>query len=205
MRKLVMELIGTMFLVMAIGLTGNPLAIGMMLMVMIYMGGHISGAHYNPAVSLAVLLRGKLEARDFVPYVVAQCLGAVLGASVCYFLQGETFAPAPGEGVSFLQALGAEILFTFALASVILNVATTKKLEGNYIYGLAIGSTVAASAFAVGGISGGAFNPAVGIGPIVFSAIAGEGGFGNLALYIIGPLVGGALAAIVFKFLQPEE
>ena len=112
--------------------------------------------------------------------------------------------PAPGADVGFGQALLVEILFTFALASVVLNTATTKKLEGNYIYGFAIGLTVTAAAIAGGGISGGAFNPAVGTGPILYS-LAHEGSASNLALYWIGPLIGGALAALLFRFLQPSE
>jgi aquaporin Z len=205
MQKLVMESIGTMFLVLAVGLTGNPLAIGLMLMVMVYMGGHVSGAHYNPAVSLAVFLRGKLTSAEMLRYWGAQLLGAFVAAILHWLLKDATFAPAPGADVALWQALLAEILFTFALASVVLNVATTKTLAGNWIYGAAIGLTVTAAAFSVGGISGGAFNPAVATGPIVWQGIQGGSGWSDLVLYWVGPLVGGALAAVVFKYLQPEE
>lgn len=205
MQKLVMEFIGTMFLVLAVGLTGNPLAIGLMLMVMVYMGGHVSGAHYNPAVSLAVFLRGKSTSADMLQYWIAQVLGGFVAAIVHWLLRDATFAPTPGADVALWQALLAEILFTFALASVVLNVATTKKLAGNWIYGLAIGLTVTAAAFCAGGISGGAFNPAVATGPILWQGLQGGSGWGDLALYWIGPLVGGALAAVVFRYLQPEE
>ena len=204
------ETIGTFFFVLTIGLTvlsGTPfapLAIGSALMVMVYMGGHVSGAHYNPAVTLAVWARGKLPARDVVPYWVAQLVGAVLAALVVFTLTGRTFAPAPGDGVSAGRALLVEALFTFALALVVLNAATSRQTEGNSYYGLAIGFTVLVGAFAGGGISGGAFNPAVGVGPAIVSAVLGGGALGNAWLYLVGPFVGGAAAALVFRAQNPE-
>ena len=173
MRKLLTEFIGTFFLVLTIGLTVTqgsqfaPLAIGAGLMVMVYMGGHISGAHYNPAVSLAVLMRGALPSADFIPYVAAQVAGATVAALIVNVITGQTFAPAPAVTATTTAALLVEVLFTFALALVVLNVATSKKTEGNSYYGLAIGLTVMTGAFAGGGISGGAFNPAVGLGPTI--------------------------------------
>ncbi len=208
MAKLLTEFIGTFFLVLTIGLTvmGGvsmaPLAIGAALMVMVYMGGHVSGAHYNPAVSLAVFLRGKLSAADLIPYWLAQIAGAVAAALVAFVIMGSTFAPAPGGDVLFVPALLVEILFTFALALVVLNSATAAATEGNSFYGLAIGFTITAAAFAGGPISGGAFNPAVGIGSILVNAVVGGGSLGNLLLYILGPLIGGALAAAVFKIQE---
>lgn len=208
MKKLLTEFLGTFFLVLIIGLavvgTGSlaPLAIGVGLAVLVYMGGHISGAHYNPAVSTAALLRGKMPAADFVPYLVAQLLGAVGGAAMSNVITGETFAPAPAAGIGLLPPLLIEILFTFLLVLVVLNTATHAATKGNSYYGLAIGGTVMAAAFVGGGISGGAFNPAVGIGPILVNAVAGGGGFADLWYYIAGPLIGGILAAVVFKIQE---
>src|SRR5205085_4314254 len=148
MAKYLTEFLGTFFLVLTIGLTvpsgepSTPLAIGGSLMVMVYMGGHVSGAHYNPAVSLAVCLRGKLPPTDFVPYLVAQLLGAVGGALAAHAISGKTFAPAPGASITVWAALLAEVLYTFALALVVLNVATAKATAGHSFYGLAIGFTV---------------------------------------------------------------
>jgi aquaporin Z len=210
MPRYLTEFIGTFFLVLTIGLTVTsgtdlaPLAIGSVLMVMVYMGGHVSGAHYNPAVTVALLLRSKLAPRDGAPYLVAQLLGATLAAWAVYLLVGQTFAPAPGPGASTGQAFLAEALFTFALVLVIMNVATAKATEGNSYYGLAIGFTVMAGAFAVGGISGGAFNPAVGTGPIVMQALFGGGSLADLWLYWAAPLTGGAVAALVFGLQNPE-
>jgi len=208
MKNYLTEFIGTFFLVFTIGLVVHsgtalaPLAIGSALMVMVYMGGHISGAHYNPAVTLAIAMRGRLPAAEVVPYWISQLLGALAAAFMAHVVTGSTFAPAPGEGVSGIQALLVEFLFTFALASVVLNVATHRRTAANSFYGLAVGFTITAAAFAGGPISGGAFNPAVGAGPIVMSAIRGGDGFGNLWLYLVGPLAGGAVAAIVFRYVS---
>jgi aquaporin Z len=204
MKKYLTEFIGTFFLVFTIGLTGNaamaPLAIGASLMVMVYMGGHISGAHYNPAVSLAVCLRGKLESKEFLPYILFQIAGALAASAMVNVIQGKTFAPTPGATASTTGALLVEILYTFALALVVLDVATAQATKGNSFYGLAIGFTIVVAAFAGGGISGGAFNPAVGIGPTVVHVMAGGEGatFTHLWLYLVGPFLGGALAAGVF-------
>jgi aquaporin Z len=205
------EFIGTFFLVLTVGLTvlnGTPLAplaIGASLMVMIYMGGHISGGHYNPAVSLAACLRGALPGRELIPYWVSQLLGAFAASAVVLGVLHKTFAPEPAATASAGAALAIEFLFTFALALVVLNSATARKTQGNSFYGLAIGFTVVVGAFAGGPISGGAFNPAVGTGPILMKAIAGGGSLGNLWIYLLGPLAGGAVAAVVFRIQNPDS
>lgn len=212
-RKLVTEFIGTFFLVLTVGcavvLSSDaargiipPLAIGSALMVMVYAGGHISGAHYNPAVSLAALVRGRLAAAELVPYWIAQVAGALLAALAAKYLTGgpsETAPPFPDTAIAKVAV--AEFLFTFALAFVVLNVATAKGTEGNSFYGLAIGFTVLTGAFAVGSISGGAFNPAV---------AAGAGALGLLHLssiwiHIAADLAGGLVAGLVFIFLNPDD
>lgn len=157
-------------------------------------------------VSLAVYLRGKLPARELVPYWVSQVVGAFLAAAVVYVAVGKTFGPAPGQGVTMGVTLLVELVYTFALCIVVLHTATTADTQGNSYYGLAIGFTIVVAAFAGGPISGGAFNPAVSIGPAVFAA-ATSGQFGVLApvwLYVVGPLLGGVLAATVFRFQVPQ-
>jgi aquaporin Z len=204
LQKYLTEFIGTFFLTLTACLTVSgerpipALAIGSSLMIMVYMGGHISGGHYNPAVSLAVLLRKKFPSSDFVPYVISQLLGATAAAWIAYLVVGKTINVAPGAGVSITSALLVEALFTFALALTVLNVACSEKTKGNSFYGLAIGFTVVVGAFAGGWISGGAFNPAVGTGPNVINALFGGGTWGNIWIYYAGPLAGGALAAVVF-------
>lgn len=201
MNKLIVEFIGTFFLVTTIGLTvmnqslatTAPIAIGAVLMVMVYAGGHISGAHYNPAVSTAVLIRGKITPAQFVSYIVAQILGAIAAAAVVITLKGN----ATPVTINLTHALIAEGLFTFALAYVVLNVATAPANEGNSFYGLAIGFTVLSAAYAVGNISGAALNPAVVIGATVIGLLPV-----SVALpYILVNLVAGGLAAVVFKLV----
>lgn len=210
MIRYMTEFIGTFFLVLTVGLVvlgGVPLgalAIGSALMVMVYMGGHISGAHYNPAISLAAVLGGKLEKRELLPYWLAQLAGAVAAALAVRAILGQTFAPAPGPQASVLAAWLVEILFTFALCLVVFHTAMHEKTKGNSYYGLAIGFTVMAGAIAGGPISGGAFNPAVGVGPILVHATIGDGGLADLLLYIVAPCLGGILAAFVFKAQEKE-
>ena len=206
-RKLVVEFIGTFFLVFTVCMATHPgtgagdlapLAIGAALMVMVFAGGHISGGHYNPAVSTAVLVRGKMIASEWAAYVITQLVSAVLAALVARVVIGHGHAgTTPGVGKMLLV----EFLFTFALAYVVLNVATAPGTEGNSFYGLAIGFTVATGAFAVGGISGGAFNPAVGLG----ASVLGIFKWSHYWIYVLAPLVGGVLAAAVFLYVQTAE
>lgn len=203
MKKLIIEFIGTMFLVLVIGISGNPLVIGSILMGMVYMGGHISGAHYNPAITAAILLRGKMTMNEAGAYWLAQILGGLLGAAVAYWFKDGPTAVAVATGLDgekmLLQAVVAEVVFTFALAMVVLNVATSKHTIGNSFYGLAIGFTVFAGAMAVGSISGGAFNPAVGISHNIFAQ-----NWTDMWVHIVCPLVGGAVAASVYKMTNPD-
>lgn len=202
MRKLLMECIGTLFLMMAVAHSGNnPIAVGLMLAVMVYSGGHLSGAHFNPAVSLAAWMRGKLGVADMVQYMVAQLVGACLGWLVHSYLVGGSTAPMPTEH-PVMHGVVAEALLAFALVIVVLNMMSSRS-AGNPVGGLAIGFTLSAALYTGAGVSGGAFNPAVGIGPQVMEAITGGGFDANtLALYGVGPLVGGAVAALVYKFLN---
>lgn len=207
MNKYVTEFIGTFFLVLTIGCTvvGSgagafaPLAIGSALMVMIFAGGHISGGHFNPAVTLGVWMRGKCDAKDVAPYMGSQILGALLAALTVKFLKGSA-AVTPIQ-LTMLPALLAEFLFTFALVYVVLNTATAKGTSGNSFYGLAIGFTVMVGAFSVGNISGGAFNPAVAVG----ISIMGLSSWSNLWIYLVANFAGGALAAGAFKALNPTD
>jgi aquaporin Z len=211
MKKYVTEFIGTFFLVFTVCMSvmnGAPmaaLAIGAALMVMVYMGGHVSGGHYNPAVSLAVLMRGKMPASDFIPYVAAQVLGSIVASAIAFWIMGRSFAPAPADGVTALAALTVEFLFAFALCLVVLNSATAVKTQGNSFYGLAIGFTVLVGAVAGGHVSGGVFNPAVGTGPTLVAALTGHGSMSHLWLYLVGPFLGGAVAAQVFRLQDAGE
>jgi len=207
MNKNITELIGTFFLVITIGLTGNPIAIGSMLMVMVYAGGPISGAHYNPAITLAALMRKKIDTGGAVRYWIFQLIGAFLAALVIYLIHKKPMAPpAPAPGFAYqLKPLMAEMVFTFALATVVLNVAMSKKSAGNNYFGMAIGFTVLASAFAAGPVSGGVFNPAVACGPMLMDLFTGGNSISNLWIYLVGPFAGAAIAAMVFPVMNPDE
>jgi aquaporin Z len=200
MKKYIVEFIGTFFLVFTVGMAVHsgspltPLAIGASLMVMIFAGGHISGGHFNPAVTLAVWLRGKCDTKDVVPYWVAQLAAGAVAALLVVFLKDKPLAIAIASR-ELVPSLIVEFLFTFALAWVVLNAATAKGTSGNSFYGLAIGFTVLAGAVAVGGISGGAFNPAVGLGVVMM----GFEKIGQLWIYLAADLAGGAVAALAFK------
>jgi len=207
MNKYITEFIGTFFLVLTIGCTvlagGRgvipPLAIGAALMVMVYAGGHLSGAHYNPAVTLGVWLRGRIKAADVAPYIGAQIAGALLATVAVSFLRPDAVIDATPPNMA--RALVAETLYTFALVYVVLNVATSKNTQGNSYFGLAIGFAVMGGAFAVGDISGGAFNPAVRLGVTVL----GLSSWSNLWILMLANFAGAAAAGLTFKLLNPED
>lgn len=208
MMKYLVEFIGTFFLVATIGFTvlepkgaGQmaPLAIGSVLMVMIFAGGHVSGGHYNPAVTLAVFLRGKCPLTDAIPYIVAQVAAAAVAAFLVLYMKGNPAVTAGNPDI--VRALIAEFLYTFALCYVVLNVATSKGTSGNPTYGLAIGFTVLAGAYSVGGISGGAFNPAVAVGV----TLMGLSAWANIWIFLVANFAGGAAAAMIFKLVNPTD
>jgi aquaporin Z len=206
MKKYLVEFIGTFFLVFTVGMAVRsgaplaPLAIGAALMVMIFAGGHVSGGHFNPAVTLAVYLRGKCEAKDVAPYWIAQfAAGLVAALLVTFLFQGK---PAGGTALhGTVPSAIVEFLFTFALAWVVLNTATAKGTAGNSFYGLAIGMTVMTGAVAVGGVSGGAFNPAVGLGVFTMGLESAK----QLGVYLVSDLAGAAVAALAYKAVNGTE
>ena len=209
LKKYLVEFIGTFFLVFTIGATAAwggetciaPIAIGFVLMVMVYAGGYISGGHYNPAVSLACAIRGALEWKQWIPYAVAQILGGSCAALAINLLSGGLDAPAK---VSFNIAtiIIAEFLFTFALCYVVLHTATASKTAGNSYYGFAIGSTVTVGAFAVGSVCMAAFNPAVAISATIMGCVCCP----CIALVTIGAnLLGGACAGLVYKIANNDD
>jgi len=207
MRRYATEFVGTFFLVFTVcaAVLGRaplaPLAIGAVLAAMVFAGGHISGGHYNPAVSVAAFVRGRLGLVDLAGYIGAQLVGGVLAALAARYVVPGHVDRLSITGSAVPRAFLVELLFTFALAYVVLNVATSKDHANNSFYGLAIGFTVLAGAVAVGGISGGAFNPAVGIGVLV----AGIASANLLWIYLVATLAGGALAGVVFRLLNPGD
>jgi aquaporin Z len=206
-RKLAVEFIGMFLFVFTVGMATEsanksgtvlaPLAIGSLLMVIVFAGGHVSGGHYNPAVSTAVFLRGKIKSHEFLAYVVTQFVAAALAGLLVNAVGGKQ---TPGATASTGKMLVAEFLFTFALAYIVLNVATAKGTEGNSFYGLAIGFTVVVGAISVGWISGGAFNPAIALGASVLGAFK----WANIWIYLVADFLGGAAAAGTFLYIQGD-
>jgi aquaporin Z len=202
-RKITVEFIGAFLLMFTVGMavaragTLAPLAIGGALMIMVFAGGHISGGHYNPAVSIAVLLRGKLPGGDCAAYMATQFAAAALAGLVVIALGYQPARPMALAGTGTM--IVAEFLFTFALAFVVLNVSTAKDTENNSFFGLAIGFTLATGALAVGSLSGGAFNPAVALG----ASVLGLFSWSHIWIYLIAEFAGGAVAAGAFLLTQP--
>jgi aquaporin Z len=208
MKKYLVEFIGMFLFVLVVGMVviGSdsknfmlPVAIGSTLMVLVYAGGHVSGGHYNPAVTLAVWMRGRCSAMDVPIYWISQILGAFAASFVVMYLKGDTRAT-PAE-LQTAPALVAEFIGTFALCYVVLNVATAKATAGNSNYGLAIGFTVVVMAYALGGVSGGAFNPAIATGITLLHIEKAA----NIWIYLAGDFAGAALAALTFKLINPED
>ncbi len=195
--KVFTEFIGTFIFLFVISLAGpsgsplTPLAIGGALMIMVYMGGHWSGGHYNPAVSFGMFLQKKLTASELIAYWVAQIVAGVLAFGLGWYICGKTVAIEPGVDYNAAKACIVEAIFTMALVLVVFNCAVSRKTEGRGFYGLAIGFTIVVAAIAGGPISGGAFNPAVGIGATVIHATQGGGSWSNIWIPIVAPLLGG--------------
>jgi len=207
-RKLAVEFIGMFLFVFTVGMATEsanksgailaPLAIGSLLMVIVFAGGHVSGGHYNPAVSTAVFIRGKIKSHEYLAYILTQFIAAALAGLVVNAVGGKETA---GATASTGKMLVAEFLFTFALAYIVLNVATAKGTEGNSFYGLAIGFTVVVGAISVGWISGGAFNPAIALGASVLGAFK----WAHIWIYLLADFLGGAAAAGAFLYIQGEH
>jgi aquaporin Z len=210
--KLISEFLGTYILVLTVGLNviggskAPVFSIACSLMCMIFALGSCSGAHFNPAVTVAILLAGrnKIKGGDAGAYIGTQIVGGIC-ASLTYAAMegGKTFPLGPGKGHGMPQAALAEIFFTFLLCFVVLSVATVKSPLSEY-FGLAIGSCVTAGGYAIGAVSGGSLNPAVSIG-ISSAHVMGGGAFVNCLLYTIFEIIGGAIAAGVFMQTHKAE
>jgi len=215
------ETLGTFFLTLTIGLNvveiannpdaaqHAPLAIGSALMVLVFFGGHLSGAHYNPAVTIGA----KLTFRDHIGwiqsglYIFCQVAGAIIAGIVYWKITDTTFEFQPGPDYSDLKAIIVESIYTFLLVSVMINTATTTSQMGNSFFGLAIGFTVLTAGYSIGYISGAVLNPAVATGAAVVNAINNNdiSSMKHLWIYWLAPGIGGIIAGAVFRITNAKE
>ncbi len=207
LKKCLVEFIGTFFLVLTIGCASfpntdggfPPMAIGFILMIMVYAGGHISGGHYNPAVSLSAAIRGALPWKDFLPYIITQFIGGVLAALLASYIVA--IPPYASESAySTIPMIICEFLFTFALCYTVLHTATSEDTKGNSYYGLAIGSVVLVGILATSGTCYGAFNPAVALGLFTMKITKIE----LILITLLTNFVAGAAAAGVYKITNND-
>lgn len=205
MHSYVMEAVGAFFLVLVFGFTGNALAIGLTLMALVYVGSRVSGAHFNPAVSLAFFLKRRLSAAEFAGYLIAQLLGAFFAASAIFFLSTSVFYVEPPATTNLYQQAFAEVLFTFIFVLVMLTLTITKSFRKNNLSGLAVGLTFGGMLMVATPVSGGILNPATSIGTAGFDLIQGGNSIVHSLLYTIAPLTGGALAAFSFTYFYGVE
>ena len=201
MKKLLIEFLGTFFLVLTIAMTFSPLAIASILMAWLYIGNDVSGSHYNPLVSLAMAIRGKLHWNLLPGYMAAQIVGGLAAFAATSYFHSSIALPQPALDITLLQALIVEIALSFVLALVVLVATTTKRV--GHVYGFAIGFTIPALATLGAPISGGLFNPAIALGSAIYAVIVGVPVvLPHVAMYVGGALAGGALAAYAFKFFD---
>jgi len=203
MQKYVMELIGTFFLTVAVTLTGNPIAIGLMLVGLMYIGAHVSGGHYNPAVSLAAYLRKKIDLNEMFWYMAVQVGGALLGLWLFALITNNVYEPDVAPGITMWVAVLMEGLLALLYTLVWLTVLTTQRFKATMVYGFATGLTLLAIV-SVGGL----FNPAIAFATMLCSMGKAAGMFAsgdNLIIYIISPLVGGAIAVCLVRYLNEKE
>ena len=197
MKKYITEALGLLFFVLIIGLSSDPLAIGIGLAILVYATGPISGWHLNPAVTFSLLTAKKIRIWEAVNYRVAQLVGAILWAVLYWALKGNTIVIMPMDWVSMRKAGLWEFIFTFLLAMVVYLTAVYKKAEGNQYRGAAIWLTVFVAVVSIGRMTWGAFNTAVATGSILVDWLHGGDSGMYLWMYIISTLLGGFVAGWV--------
>lgn len=200
MTKLPAEFLGTFFFCAVALQSRSPLAAAFALTVLVYALGYLSGGHFNPAVSVAVWLRGQLEKGEMLRYAAAQAMGAV-GAFLLYKLLAN-----PGDTVEKLQvpafrALLGETVFTFLVAFTFLHVRTARQQLGNAYFGASLGLAHYAGASSIGRLSAGACNPALGLAFV----LAGHVPSWMILIYLPAGLIGGAAAAVTYRILNPND
>jgi len=211
MKRYVMEMVGTLFLVVTIGITaGSALAVGFMLMALMYMGYQVSGAHYNPAITLATWVHKKSEHADILFYILAQCVGTLIALMLIYAITDAMRLPEPLEGLPLWIGFGFEVALTYLFTFVYLIVNASATFKGNQVYGLVVGFAFIAAALMAASV-----NPAVGLGTMLFNIVREWNTLSNSDLIymmgkdvvrsIVGPLCGGALAGLAYNYFYGHD
>ncbi|MEP0005822.1 MAG: aquaporin [Balneola sp.] len=205
-KKYLVEFIGSFFLVLAYGLSGDAFAIGFILSALIYIGALTSGAHYNPAISLGAFFLKRISASEFLGYVIAQIIGAFLAAATVLFISSSVFYVEAPINSLFYNQLGVETLLTFVLA-LVAYVAWIGNPNHKSVatYSFVMGFALVALFIMSQNISGGIFNPALSLGTSVLDYFLGGSSYKDIPLYTIGPFLGATMAAFMYKFIIEDE
>ena len=203
MKRCAMEFVGTFFLTVAISLMANPIAVGLTLMAMIYAGGHISGAHFNPAVSFACLIQNRLSSHHMAKYILAQSLGALLALCFFSFVTEGSFTLDVIPGTPFVAPMLIEALLTMMFVWMYLNM-NFGRYKDTVMPGIVLGLTLLAIASSY---TGGLFNPAVGIASMVCSMFkdGSSAVMGSVMVYLVGPMLGGLGASFMYDYFKSEQ
>lgn len=203
--KLLAEFVGSFlfYLIIALSVGTNsaiaPIGIGVALMAIIYSCASLSGSHFNPAVSFSMFMAKRMSLQEMGGYIGAQVAAGLIAFPLGGWLSGSAGGIAPAANGGPAKAFLVETLLTFGLCFVIFHTAATKRVVDKGFYGIAIGLYITGAIVAGGAISGAGYNPAVAIGATVSHALQGGGGFADLWLYIVGPILGAGAAALLFE------
>jgi glycerol uptake facilitator-like aquaporin len=205
-NKYLVELVGTYFLALAYGLSGDAFAIGFILSALIYIGALTSGAHYNPALSIGAFFLKRISGSELIGYIVSQIIGAFLAAVSVLFISSFVFyIEAPANSL-FYQQLGLEILLTFVLA-LVAYVAWIGNPNHKSVatYSFVMGFTLVALFLMAENISGGIFNPALSLGTSALDYFLGGSSYKDILLFTVAPVIGAILASFIYKFTLEDE
>lgn len=205
MQKYIVELIGSFFLMMAISFTGNAIAIGFTLIALVYFAAPLSGAHFNPAITLAVWINGGITLRELAGYTTSQVFGVFFGALFTGFISSFPFTMTPSDVASPAQYASVEILFTFFFVLIFVNLSSKRNRSQLPYFGMAIGFAYAAAIYMGEPISGGAFNPAVSLGSALSNTLAGGRAIIYLPMYLMATLLGGLIAGFASRYFAGAD
>jgi len=205
MLKYTIEFFGTFLLVTALGISGNPLAIGLLLAALIYIGADLSGAHYNPAVTLAAWASNEIPSRNLISLIFVQILGAAFAAGFIWWLNGSTFVTEPSSSTGIAEFIAIEFIFSFIFILTFLTLIYPNKNRRNPVYGLLAGGVLGACYLFSEVYTGVGLNPALSIGYISADTINHGSTYFHLPFYVFSPLIGGLAAAYAHQKISARR